>query len=273
MTPFVFGLFGLIIGSFLNVVILRHGVKTILGRSSCMACGHELEARDLVPVFSWIARMGRCRFCGSRISAQYPLVEALTAAMFAFVGGAPIPLLLQFLALPVVALLIVITVYDFRHTVIPDSWAYGFAFFALLFSAVFFYSAPVGSFVPILLAGPLAALPFAALWFVSKGTWMGLGDAKLALGIGFLLGPLFAYVAILAAFVAGALVSVCILLPLAALLRFAQEHGITAFSLSRAGFTMKSEVPFGPFLAASCVIVWLLLLYNFDLLTGIAGLL
>ena len=63
----VFGLFGAIIGSFLNVLVLRHGDKTLLGRSACASCGRELEAVDLVPIISWLALRGRCRFCGSKI--------------------------------------------------------------------------------------------------------------------------------------------------------------------------------------------------------------
>ena len=264
----VFGLLGLIIGSFLNVLILRRGAKSILGRSGCLSCGHELEALDLVPFFSWLALRGRCRYCGSRISIQYPLVEASTAVLFALIGAAAfvIPLLVS-LYLAIAALLILIAAYDIRHTIIPDSWVYAFAVLAL----------PSQLFVPhadalwiILLSGPFAALPFVALWGVSSGRWMGLGDAKLALGIGWLLGPVFAWVAITLAFVIGALVSVCILLPLPYILRALSQLGITSFPIRARGFTMKSEVAFGPFLILGCIIIWISLLYGVDL-AGILG--
>src|ERR1700685_1252022 len=97
LTALFFALFGAIIGSFLNVVVLRHGVKTLFGRSACASCGHELEAVDLVPIISWLVLRARCRFCGSKISVQCPLVEATTAILFGFVGAAPIALSLQLL--------------------------------------------------------------------------------------------------------------------------------------------------------------------------------
>jgi leader peptidase (prepilin peptidase)/N-methyltransferase len=79
------GLFGLVVGSFLNVVVYRVplGRSVIRPRSCCPACGHEIRAGDNVPVLSWVRLRGRCRDCGARISLRYPLVEAGTAAAFA----------------------------------------------------------------------------------------------------------------------------------------------------------------------------------------------
>ncbi len=268
-TALIFGLFGLIIGSFLNVLILRHGIKTILGRSGCLSCRHELQAIDLVPVVSWLALGGRCRYCGSRISLQYPLVELSTALLFAAIGAAPIALALQILALPIAALLVAITAYDLRHTIIPDAWVILFSLFSILFSIFYLYSiGQIASWLPIALSGPLFALPFAALWLVSGGRWIGLGDGKLAWGIGWLLGPLYAYVAIVLAFIGGALVALLFLLPLSSKNVWLVLKRITPkrFSAgSRWGFTMKSEVAFGPFLAIACLIVWISILYHFDI--------
>ena len=185
----IFGVFGLIIGSFLNVFILRHGVRSLGGRSSCMQCGRTLTWVDLVPVFSWIVLKGRCRTCACPISVQYPLVEASTAILFALIGGALLPVVIKILALPIIALLIAITVYDYQHTIIPDEWSYSFAFLALVivFVATWYMQTPQGIIVE-LLAGPVTALPLFCFWLFSRGRWMGLGDAKLALGIGWLLG-------------------------------------------------------------------------------------
>ncbi len=264
----IFGVFGAIIGSFLNVFVLRHGVKTLFGRSACASCGHELVAADLVPIISWLALRGRCRFCGSRISIQYPLVEATTAILFAFIGAAPLQLQLQLLALPIAALLVAISAYDVLHGIIPDGWAAGFAGFSLIFSLAYLTSThQLSSFPLVFFAGPGSALPFAALWLVSGGRWMGLGDAKLAWGVGWLLGPLYAFVAIPLSFILGAIISVFILLPLssprvwAALERFTPKG---ASQKSRWGFTMKSEVAFGPFLAVGCAVIWLMLLFGHD---------
>src|SRR5437868_5289085 len=86
-----FAVFGAIIGSFLNVVVLRKGVLSLRGRSHCPSCGKDIAAYDLIPVFSWLILRGRCRFCGSRISIQYLLVEASSGILFALVGTALFP--------------------------------------------------------------------------------------------------------------------------------------------------------------------------------------
>ena len=137
LIAFMYALFGLIIGSFLNVVILRHGARSVGGRSGCLSCNAPLRPYDLIPVFSWLALGGRCRDCGSRISKQYPLVEATTAILFAFIGSALLPISLTLVSLIIAALLVLIAAYDIRHTIIPDEWVYAFAFFALVASLPF----------------------------------------------------------------------------------------------------------------------------------------
>ena len=267
IAAFVFGIFGLIVGSFLNVIIIRHGVRGVGGRSACMACGRQLLWYDMVPVVSWMALGGKCRACGARISIQYPLVEALCAIAFALFGGAPLALLAQILDCLIAALLIAIAVYDLRHTIIPDAWAYTFAGLALISG---FLSPTHLSLPQFVVAGPFAALPLFAFWFFSKGRWMGLGDAKLALGIGWLLGPALGLFAVFFAFIIGGIVS-------APLLFFSSQawkkiyRGFTPTAASRKsmwGFTMKSEIPFGPFLIFSCCIVWLSLIHGVDLIAA-----
>src|SRR3989344_8216595 len=183
----LFGLFGLIIGSFLNVLILRHGARRVGGRSACMSCGSRIEWYDNIPVFSWLALRGRCRTCGSAISIQYPLVEASTGALFALIGASiPTPIdvahvVEQLLPACVIAsLLIAIAAYDIRHTIIPDAWAYSFACAAIVWG--FFALEPQYGLPVFILSGPIAALPLFSLWAMSRGRWMGLGDVKLALG-------------------------------------------------------------------------------------------
>src|SRR3989344_3013018 len=245
MLTLVFGLFGLIVGSFLNVVILRFGEKSILGRSACPHCGAQLRALDMVPVLSWLFLRGRCRYCGGRISAQYPLVEATTGLLFAGIGGAAMPLISTLLALPIAALLICIFTYDLRHKLIPDIWVWAFCLLALA------YSLAADSWqLEAILSGPIAALPILFLWYLSRpftgaaGQWMGFGDVKLALGIGWLLGFPLGFISIFLAFIIGAIISVCILLPLPYLMR---ACGIRT-NEGAGGYTMRSEVPFGPFL-------------------------
>jgi leader peptidase (prepilin peptidase)/N-methyltransferase len=261
MLAIVAGLFGLIIGSFLNVVILRKGVKGIGGRSGCAQCGHPLAWQDLVPVLSWISLRGRCRYCGSRISAQYPLVELVTALLFAGIFASPLSLGYGYLSVSciIASLLVCIFVYDLRHTIIPDAWTYSFAAIAL--GGALFVSSDV---YMTLVSGPVAAVPLFLLWAVSGGRWMGFGDVKLALGIGWLLGVIPGVFSIFLAFVLGSIT----LVPIVVWERFV-THSLSTRGQTT-GLTMKSEVPFGPFLVASTLIVWISMLYAFDI-AALAG--
>ena len=85
MNTIFFGVFGLVIGSFLNVCIYRlpEGRTIVKGHSMCMSCSHELGALDLVPLFSWLFLRGRCRYCGSPIASRYAKIEGLTGLVFA----------------------------------------------------------------------------------------------------------------------------------------------------------------------------------------------
>lgn len=264
------GLFGAIVGSFLNVLIIRHGARTIGGRSSCLSCARDLVWYDNVPVVSWLVLRGRCRTCGSAISVQYIIVEVLTGILFAIIAYGLNPsvsdislfnVLLYVAYGTMTALLVAIAVYDARHTIIPDAWVYAFSLLALLL-ALFTQTTAT---VLLLLSGPAAAAPLFALWLVSKGTWMGLGDAKLALGIGWFLGPVYGIVAIFYAFIIGALLSVCILMPLPRIRRALEKRGIVRLSRASTHLTMKSEVAFGPFLVAAFFLVWFSLLYSIPL--------
>ncbi|MBI5470052.1 prepilin peptidase [Candidatus Kaiserbacteria bacterium] len=267
MTILVFGLLGLIIGSFLNVIVLRKGARPITGRSSCMSCGYTLHWYDLIPIVSWLALRGRCRKCGSCVSIQYPLVEASTAILFALLApisiigfSLPFPIDILFVLdyLAIVAFLVAIAAYDFLHTIIPDGWAYSFG--ALAFVSQLLTPLPIDfPWMQFFLAGPIAASPLFFLWLVSGGRWMGLGDAKLSLGIGWLLGPIVGLEAVMFSFILGTVILVPLMLA---------ERAIThmrGFSVAVRGLTMKSEVPFGPFLILSCLIFWFAQLYGVQL--------
>ncbi|MES2087851.1 MAG: prepilin peptidase [Patescibacteria group bacterium] len=261
LTTFLFFIFGTIVGSFLNVVILRFNTGgTLGGRSHCFTCGKDIAWYDLVPLWSFLFLGGTCRFCKSKISFQYPLVEFLAGLIFAisFCQFSPqvsllglyhtTDYLLFSISLIIYSLLIVIAVYDFRHQIIPDLLVFLFAIFALLklflmndVSALFMFPGLLN-----LLAGPLLALPLFLLWLVSRGRWIGLGDAKLMLGVGWFLGFTLGASAMIIGFWIGALVSV-LLLGLGKLMKasFGQFLGLS-FSLKN--LTIKSEVPLAPFL-------------------------
>jgi len=252
-TAFIFGIFafvfGAIIGSFLNVVSLRFNTGMgVNGRSKCFSCGKGLVWHELIPILSFAAQKGRCKKCKSKISWQYPVVEFLSGAIFVliFVKFPPVDAasaITTLIYLFITALLIVITVYDIKHKIIPDSLSYTFAVVA--FASLFFGSGGVigGAslfHVPLLinlLAGPLCALPFAILWAVSRGAWMGLGDAKLMLGIGWTLGFVAAVSSLVLAFWIGAIVSV-----LWMFVRFGKVKG-------------RYEIPFAPYLILGMYIV------------------
>lgn len=234
---------GNIIGSFLNVVIYRfNSGKTLGGRSMCMTCSTTLRWYELVPVLSFLFQKGRCNSCSSRISHQYPLVEFSTGIVFAILtyhfayllpySTTNFVFLLSYFSL-IFSLLIVIAVYDIKHKVIPDKLVYFFAIVS--FCGMFINSYGVGQlfYVPSLWqisVGPMLAIPFALIWLLSKGRLMGLGDGKLILGIGWLLGFSLGLSALVMSFWVGAVVSLLILF----------------FSKMKVG--MKTEIPFAPFL-------------------------
>ncbi len=260
---FVFAfLLGVAIGSFLNVVVLRREKEeAVTGRSHCMHCGKVLRWYELVPVLSYVKQMGRCTGCKEKLSVQYPLVELITGILFTLVVGAlfgrvgsavtlGMPTGLELvLHWTIWSLFIAITVYDIRTKLIPDVFSYTLAVsaFALLFVQGGVFMLP--SYVEIL-AGPFLFLPFYLLWKVSDGHWLGLGDGKLALGIGWFLGLSLGGTAIMFAFWIGAVVSVGII----AFQKFTQS-----LQGKRVGeqLTLKSEIPFGPFLVLGALIVYL----------------
>ena len=265
--PILFALLGLIVGSFLNVLILRWGVRPLTGRSACEACGRTIAWYDLVPVLSWFILRGRCRSCGEKISIQYVLVEAGTGLAFALIGLSPLPFLFRLEALPIAALLIAVAVYDLRHTLIPDAWVYTLAGLSLFASFVSIAGELTPTALLVLLAGPSTALPLFALWFFSRGTWMGLGDVKLALAMGWLLGFGAGFGALFLAFILGAIVSIPLLFFSLPLWKHIQRRFPPTGTSPKFlwGFTMKSEIPFGPFLITACLIVWFTQMYNVQL--------
>ena len=250
----VVAVFGIIIGSFLNVVILRYNTgRGLNGRSGCLSCGKGLSWLELIPVISFFVQKRRCVGCGSKVSWQYPLVELATASMFVaiffrqidlFFGHNPIEFFISFIFFAVIwSILIVIFVYDLRHKIIPNGLAYTFAILTLVYTLI---SIPISNWfaMPQLLdvfAGIIFFIPFFLLWFVSGGRWIGLGDGKLALGIGWLLGFVTGVSSIFVAFWLGALVSIMLLI-------------LTRLKSRGSNITMKTEVPFAPFLIIGTLI-------------------
>ena len=234
-------LLGAIVGSFINALSFRFhtGNSIILGRSKCMRCGHILAAYDLIPIISYLILRGRCRYCRAHISLQYPLVEGI--ATFLAVGIYTItytePLLFAYWFV-VWMILLFISIYDMRHAIIPSVCSVILAVLALSHAAFFSVS------LTAILAGPLLALPLFLLSLISKGTWMGWGDSALELSLGWLLGIWPGLTALLFGFWIGAGVGVILL--------FASHR----WNRMHSRFTMKSEIPFAPFLILGVAIVY-----------------
>lgn len=248
---------GTIVGSFLNVVIFRYNTgKTVGGRSMCLSCSKNLKWSHLVPVFSYLFLLGKCAYCRAKISVQYPIVEVLTGFAFLLILNQVyfFPIALVYFA--VFSILIVIAVYDYRHKIIPDGLVFAFIGISFL-RLVLDYMMGRGYFMQDFVSGFLIALFFATLWWVSEGRWMGFGDAKLALGIGWLLPFCQNLSAIMLSFFLGSIIGLCLML-MAKLL--SGKRGIK--------FTFDREIPFAPFLIASAFITFV---FGFDVLGLIMG--
>jgi len=239
MTYFIVFIFGTIIGSFLNVVILRlnTGEPIIKGRSRCFSCGKKLSWQELIPIFSFIFQKGKCAGCRSKISIQYPIVEFITGIIFLLIFNFQFSIFVTAYYFIIFSLLIAISVYDFHHQIIPNKLVY--AFNVLAFLNLFIVS-DFGFRISDFLVGLVLFAFFGSLWLFSKGKWMGLGDAKLALGIPWLLGACGGLWAFAFSFWTGALV------------------GIFLMILAKGKYSIKSKIPFGPFLAIGALLAFLL---------------
>jgi leader peptidase (prepilin peptidase) / N-methyltransferase len=297
-----FFIFATIIGSFLNVVIYRYntGLSVAKGRSKCFSCGHTLEFQDLVPVLSYVYNKGRCRHCKTPISLQYPLVEILTGVVLTtilymyffgahagtfigvhmFSGASVFQAILTYPWLHTVffvldgiiaSLFIAIGVYDLKHKIIPDGLVYTaaiIAFVKVILGLYFFGSFGTFDMVTTLLAGILTALPFGLLWLVSGGRWMGLGDAKLALVIGWALGISNGFMAIVYSFWIGCIGVLGIMLIRELVYAFSDKHNVLHVKLFNAktlqrltdvlpALKLKSELPFGPYMIIGFYVVYI----------------
>jgi leader peptidase (prepilin peptidase) / N-methyltransferase len=220
--------FGLLIGSFLNVVAYRlpRGDSLAHPGSHCPSCDAPVAARDNIPVLSWLLLRGRCRRCSAPIARRYPIVEAITATLFAAVAVVHAhDTALLVLGLVLVAFLVPIALIDLDHRIIPNRLTAPAAVLALVLGTALDPGGEVERLVAGAVAGGALLLPS----LLHPGG-MGMGDAKLVGVLGLYLGRGVAP-AFLVAFAAGTAVGVAIML----------RKGMTA--------GRKTAVPFGPFLA------------------------
>lgn len=223
----LFAILGLIIGSFLNVVILRMGTgRGLDGRSQCFSCNRQLRWYELLPVVSFLLQRGRCNHCSSKISPQYIIIELVTGILFAtiayqFFGEF---LLIPWLVFAVFA--VVITGYDMKHHMIPWKPLVG-----MFVTALFLPTSLWGFF--------LVPLPFLLIWLASKGKAIGFGDVEIMALLGFVLGISGGFSAVFLAFwIATILVAVWAIV---------MRKNIKTLR--------KHPIPFGPFLLLGMYLV------------------
>jgi leader peptidase (prepilin peptidase)/N-methyltransferase len=245
--------FGVIIGSFLNVYIYRfHTGKSLSGSSHCLSCGSALAWYDLFPLLSYLGLRGRCRRCGCKIPIRYFLVELTTGLLFASALSITTDLFELLILWLIFSVMVVITVYDYYHFIIPDSLTLALLAATSALIGYQWYIAD-GSLqeIAIRIAAALAGSAFfLALWLISKGAWLGFGDVKLAVPLGLLVGTTQVFSFVVLPCWIGAGVSLLIL-GLAWLLERGKRH----LQLPELGLTMKSAVPLAPFMVASSLVI------------------
>lgn len=245
-------LLGLFIGSFLNCIIYR--LKTeksfLRGRSFCPHCKHILSWKDLIPVLSFILLKGKCRYCKKKISFQYPLVELSTGLFFSLYPLSPLFHLSQdTIAMAIISSIfyflivcfsIIIFVFDLKYYLIPDRVIYPailVSFIYLLYFSFFLFDSKIHFYNSLLVTFSIAFF-FFSLWFFSKGKAMGFGDWEVAVFLGFFLGYPKILISLFLSFFIGALVGLI-------LICFKKK-------------TLKSEIPFAPFLIIGCFLSFFL---------------
>jgi leader peptidase (prepilin peptidase)/N-methyltransferase len=227
--------FGLIVGSFLNVVICRlpHGASVMWPASHCTSCDRSLSWFENVPIVSWLVLRGRCRTCDARISAQYPVVEAATAALFlaGYYAFGLTPLLAVRLAFA--CAMIVLFAIDFEHQILPNEITLSgivVGFVLSIFLPPGWKSSLLG-----LLAGGLFPFVVAEMYLRVRGReGMGMGDFKMLAMVGAFLGWPLVWITLIVACVLGIVI------------------GGGALMISRRG--MGTRIPFGTFIAVAALV-------------------
>ncbi|GLY10125.1 prepilin peptidase [Pseudobacillus badius] len=233
MIPLFIFFYGLVFGSFFNVIGLRvpKGQSIMQPRSTCPACSHELGMTELVPVLSYVLQAGKCRACQSAISRIYPVMELITALLFLhayFCFGLTADFVL---ALALISMLMIIVVSDLAYMIIPDKVL--LFFFSLFLIGRIIY--PLDPWWDSIVGGAAGFIVFFLIAVVSKGG-MGGGDIKLLAVIGFLAGAEKTLVVFCLSCIFGALGGMVLMM---------------------GGVIKRGEpMPFGPFLALAALVAF-----------------
>ena len=197
-------LIGLCVGSFCNVLIYRIplGEEFVKTPSHCMSCGHRLKWHELIPVASWLVQGGKCRSCGVKLSAQYPVIEALNGVMWLITGllywNEPIRMVLYCVLF---SMLMVLSVIDWRIFEIPNGIN-----LTILILGVIQLAADWRKWSVYVIGLVCVSVVFLLLWFLTGGAGLGMGDVKLMAAAGLLLGWQKIILAVLIGSIAGAVI-------------------------------------------------------------------
>lgn len=225
----LFFIYGLVIGSFLNVCIFRipEGISVSRFPSACGSCGHRLYFRDMIPIVNYIVNSGRCRYCNASYSVQYPIVELLNALLYLLIA---LKYGLSFYAVVyciLASLLITVSLIDFKYMIIPDKLnVVGLVIGALLiiYDSSLILDKLIGSGVGFII--------FSAMAFLTSA--MGGGDIKLMTALGLIFGLNGILFITAFSFIIGAFVC--------------------AILIALKTKSMKDKIPFGPFICMAALL-------------------
>ncbi|MDW5300404.1 MAG: prepilin peptidase [Sedimentibacter sp.] len=224
----IFLIYGLFIGSFLNVCIYRipSGISIAYPPSSCGSCGHRLNYIDMIPVVNYIKNKGKCRYCGSPYSMKYPLIELLNGVLYAFIALKYGFTLTSIWYCLIISLLITISIIDLKHKIIPDSLNIVGGITGIIFIIL-----EKTILTDSLIGAGIGLGLFLLIALITNA--MGGGDIKLMAVLGLIFGVKGVLFITLFSFVTGAVISLVLL--------------ITKVK------SRKDEIPFGPFISLSAL--------------------
>lgn len=261
-------IFGVIFGSFANVVVDRlHTGRSLNDRSHCFSCGQTLSWYELFPLLSFIFLLGRCSRCKARIPGRFFLVEFIMGFLFLVTLMKFGLTLIGTLSLVMMFLLLVTVVYDMRHFIIPNELVILVMIVGLLivFVREGLWLNPL-AIMPFLLGTIFIVSVYGGLWLVSGGRWIGFGDVKLVIGLGLPVGLSLWFSFVVWSFWTGAIVSLIFI----GFIRLLKK-GTTRLGFLPTSLTMKSEVPFAPFLILAFILVYLFELNVLDLIAYVSA--
>lgn len=243
---------GLGIGSFLNVVLFRMTTEKRFwnGRSECMSCHHTLAWYELIPVLSYLIQRGRCRQCHKSLSLQYPLVEFITACLFALYIYLTIPDIMSIynltwlqileiiIILTLITQLIIVFVYDFQHQLIPTIQLRAIQILGLIYFGLEYYNTRI---IPDSLITALACTLITwFLYFITKKQGIGWGDIELFLGLGLFIPLMWAIPFFFGSFIIGTI------------------WGVSLMIINH-NSSLKQKIAFGPSIILSFLIIFTLI--------------